>query len=181
MKNSEQLLAEVLRYALAEQQARLAEIEASVAWRVGGLVTAVLRSPLRLGPRNAFRAFRLFLGARRGRQSPAIGVSGRPCPSPLSMRADYLIYGESSAATAWPGTVWQTDDAGELTSCLEERESPGTLVLRRADISVVRPLGRLQEDGWQLVWFSQEKKDSPGHLVRYVSGIADKIVDGKEP
>lgn len=177
MHQSEQLVVTVLRQERAEQQARLAEIEGTVAWQAGGLLLAMMHSPLRRGPGGIFRLMRLFLGARRGR-SRSVGKEIRR-PSPLGMKADYVVYGNPDTEIVLPGPTWQTEDAGELLDCLERRESPGVLVLRRVDGAVVRPLARFQVHGWRLVWYRPEGNDGPEHLVRYVSGIADEIIDGQ--
>lgn len=123
MQQSDRLILTVLRHARDEQQARLAEIEDTVAWQVGGLLIAMLQSPLRCGPVSVVRLMRLFLGARRGRSPSTRREISRPALSPHGMKADYLVYGKLAAEL--PGTVWQTEDAGRLLACLEKRESPG--------------------------------------------------------
>lgn len=175
MEHLDSLMALVLRHAVAEQRARLAEIEGSPAWRAGGVLDDLLRSPLRRGLGALVVLFRLFVRVRRRhvvRSAPGPDAVSRPIQS---LEADCLVYGGGRPEGDLESSHQFFDDMGECLRCIENRAEVGTLVLRRVDLASIRPLARLQMQGWQLVWWPESASPGPQHLVDHVAALADEV------
>ena len=176
---NEKMKAKVLRDVLHEElMSRDAELEAirnSLRYRVGGWVLEALP----LGPNTILACIKLLklYFKRISKDSPDITI---PKSENTILMSPVVVFGrESPKGVEWED-VWCTLDATLVGERLDREGAAGTLVLRNANVQVLRRLQRSRNLGWYVIWYPEEKESVSMNLkalTDYAKAHADKCIE----